>query len=599
MFEDVRTFVDHHAQALLSMKEERREAALAPETKSRMPKPIDARPKSVASKPLTSHNVVVTTDSAPKEKRPSAENDGRVRQVRVEVCGFCSGQHSLPQCNHFMVLSANMRSQYIRNRLWCVRCLASSHPTERCPRPQVCNQCSGKHHSLLHCNYNWDQKNARPPARNSFGRRDESGFNAQPRKPTKSKPREKSTASHAQDKHASTSHCTAIGTGAPRPVVLATARVRVFGENGASRIARALLDQGSETSFVSAGLANDLQLKRIRTPATVSGLGGGETQKIKFSVGLNLGPVKGTKPICVAYAYVVPKITTYRTPSANALVYTAFRGLPLADPETRADPTIEILIGTDLYAQVMRPGFRRGANEGPIAQETAFGWVISGPIHAEGDGRNTVRTLHCTVLESLDYAIRRFWETEEIPTTSVRSKAEEECEALFRRTVKRDKTGRFIVRLPLNHPRPDEALGHSFHIALSALARMRRKLDTDTTLDREYSEFLAEYESLGHMTRLEPIDQNRLYIPHRAVVRTESATTKLRVVFNATSRTVGGRSLNDVLHVGPKLQNDITSVLTRWRLYEYVLVADIEKMFRQILVAPQDRRFPMHRMART
>ncbi|XP_043264236.1 uncharacterized protein LOC122404367 [Colletes gigas] len=511
--------------------------------------------------------------------------------MRMPVCGFCTGAHSLPQCTNFQVLTPKMRHHYVQNRMACALCLAFSHTASQCQRPQVCHRCRGKHHTLLHYDGLREQNNPRPQAQSAYGQRDESDYNAHPRSTAVSKPKGKPSTSKAYKKSASTSHCTALGTGAPRTVLLATARVRVFGENGASRIARALLDQGSETSFVSAGLANDLRLKRVRTPATVSGLGGGQTQQIKYSVGLNLGSINESKPICVAQAYVVPKITTYRNTSANARVYSAFRGLPLADPEARADPTIEILIGADLYAQVIRSGFRRGANEGPIAQETAFGWVISGPIHAEGDGRNTVRTLHCTVLESLDYAIRRFWETEEIPTTSVRSKAEEECEALFRRTVERDKTGRFIVRLPLNHPRPDEALGYSFHIALSALARMRRKLEADTTLDREYSEFLAEYESLGHMTRLEPIDQNRLYIPHRAVVRTEIATTKLRVVFNATSRTVGGRSLNDVLHVGPKLQNDITSVLTRWRLYEYVLVADIEKMFRQILVAPQDRRF--------
>ncbi|XP_078051908.1 uncharacterized protein LOC144478063, partial [Augochlora pura] len=109
--------------------------------------------------------------------------------------------------------------------------------------------------------------------------------------------------------------------------------------------------------------------------------------------------------------------------------------------------------------------------------------------------------------------------------------------------------------------------------------------------DFRYAKRGQEYEKLGHMTQLDPIDKSRLYIPHRAVIRSESATTKLRVVFNATSRTTGGYSLNDILHVGPKLPNDITSVLTRWRLYEYVLVADIEKMFRQIQVATEDRRY--------
>ncbi|XP_043264150.1 uncharacterized protein LOC122404277 [Colletes gigas] len=306
---------------------------------------------------------------------------------------------------------------------------------------------------------------------------------------------------------------------------------------------------------------------------------------------MNLCAREGRKPTCMVDAYVVPRITTYAPESLETLGYEAFQDLPLADPDLTTDQTIEVLIGADLYAQIMRPGFRRINAEGPIAQETAFGWVISGPTSAVGKSQNPVRTLHCTVLESLDQAIRKFWEMEEIPATSVRTKSEEECEAFYKKTVVRDETGRFQVRLPFNCPKPEETIGKSFHIAFSALARLRKKLDTSPTLGKEYSEFLNEYESQGHMTRIEPIDRSRLYIPHRAVVRTDSTTTKLRVVFNATCRTAGGRSLNDILHVGPKLQNDITSVLTRWRLYKYVLVADIEKMFRQILVAPQDRRF--------
>ncbi|XP_076638813.1 uncharacterized protein LOC143350677 [Colletes latitarsis] len=446
--------------------------------------------------------------------------------------------------------STRVRYQLIRDRQGCIICLALDHDAKGCRSQHVCSRCSGRHHALLHFEqYEREAPSQKPKTKFSNGKREERRDNAPPpRRTAKARAADTST-TQATTSRATTSHCTA-STDVPRPVLLATAIVRVYGENGASRLTRALLDQGSETSFISARLRNDLNLPRRKTSATVSGLGGGRTQQIKYSVGLNLGAANGVTPMVSARAYVVSKITNYASPCVNVFNDDALRNLMLADPEPASGQNIEVLIGADLYAQVIRSGFRRIAPEGPIAQETAFGWILSGPINAASKARCHVRTLHCNVLESLDYAIRRFWEIEEIPSTSVLTKAEEECETHFQKTVARDATGRFIVRLPFNHPKPEEALGDSLHIALSALTRMRRKLDKDQTLAREYEEFLAEYESLEHMTRIEPSEKSRLYIPHRAVIRTESATTKLRVVFNATSRTVGGQSLNDILHGG-------------------------------------------------
>ncbi|XP_029155175.1 uncharacterized protein LOC114935959 [Nylanderia fulva] len=77
---------------------------------------------------------------------------------------------------------------------------------------------------------------------------------------------------------------------------------------------------------------------------------------------------------------------------------------------------------------------------------------------------------------------------------------------------------------------------------------------------------------------------HRYYIPHHAVVRDSSATTRLRVVFNASCRTSDETSLNDHLLVGPKLQLNPVTVLMRWRQHRYVYTADIAKMYRQILV---------------
>lgn len=78
------------------------------------------------------------------------------------------------------------------------------------------------------------------------------------------------------------------------------------------------------------------------------------------------------------------------------------------------------------------------------------------------------------------------------------------------------------------------------------------------------------------------------YLPHHAVFK-ESTTTKLRVVFNASCKTANGRSLNDEMLVGPKLQDDLVNIMVRFRLHKTAFAADVAKMYRQILVREEDR----------
>ncbi|XP_075162846.1 uncharacterized protein LOC142235479 [Haematobia irritans] len=103
--------------------------------------------------------------------------------------------------------------------------------------------------------------------------------------------------------------------------------------------------------------------------------------------------------------------------------------------------------------------------------------------------------------------------------------------------------------------------------------------------------FMEEYEALGHMTKvnIDNVTGAKYFIPHHCVLRPESSTTKLRVVFDASTKTSSGKSLNDVLHTGPTLQNDLFAILLRFRLPRFVFTTDIEKMFRQILIHPKDR----------
>ncbi|XP_011859009.1 PREDICTED: uncharacterized protein LOC105556522 [Vollenhovia emeryi] len=81
------------------------------------------------------------------------------------------------------------------------------------------------------------------------------------------------------------------------------------------------------------------------------------------------------------------------------------------------------------------------------------------------------------------------------------------------------------------------------------------------------------------------------YMPHHAVIKSSSSTTRVRVVFDASAKTSNGTSLNDRLMVGPTIQDTLFVHLIRFRTYKYVLTADIEKMYRQILLHEDDQMY--------
>lgn len=63
------------------------------------------------------------------------------------------------------------------------------------------------------------------------------------------------------------------------------------------------------------------------------------------------------------------------------------------------------------------------------------------------------------------------------------------------------------------------------------------------------------------------------------------------LVFDASTVSSSGRLLKNVLCTGLKLQTDLHDVIFRYRLYKYIITADIIKMNRKILIHAEDRQF--------
>ncbi|XP_031342961.1 uncharacterized protein LOC116170598 [Photinus pyralis] len=78
---------------------------------------------------------------------------------------------------------------------------------------------------------------------------------------------------------------------------------------------------------------------------------------------------------------------------------------------------------------------------------------------------------------------------------------------------------------------------------------------------------------------------------HHGVLKRNEDDVKIRVVFNPTERDTQGSSLNDCLLAGPKLHQEISAVITRFRLRPVAVTCDIRQMFRCIIVHPDDRKY--------
>ncbi|GFT52518.1 integrase catalytic domain-containing protein [Trichonephila clavipes] len=103
---------------------------------------------------------------------------------------------------------------------------------------------------------------------------------------------------------------------------------------------------------------------------------------------------------------------------------------------------------------------------------------------------------------------------------------------------------------------------------------------------------MREYEDLGHMREMTVENDNskmNYFLPHHGVYITEKSTTKLRVVFNASSPTDNGLSLNDIQLNGIVIQDDLHAQMIRFRTFRYALTVDIKKMYRMILIDTEQR----------
>ncbi|XP_037515449.1 uncharacterized protein LOC119391870 [Rhipicephalus sanguineus] len=266
-------------------------------------------------------------------------------------------------------------------------------------------------------------------------------------------------------------------------------------------------------------------------------------------------------------------------------------------PAHLARSGIDILIGADYYWSLVYGDFKKLQGT-LVALKTKFGWTLQGAIPCSSSAAccSTAAVLRAGVSDdtSLTNELKSFWELESIGITDSCAQTNEKSQEIintFSTSIKKtDK--RYEVALPWKPL--NIHLAHNKAIAQKRLTSLTKRLSRDETTLIEYDVAIRQYLEQGFAERLprEEInnDENRVYyMPHRAVFRPDSLSTKIRVVFDASSSDTGCISLNEALEPGPNLNPDLLKVLINFRIHHIGLSADIEKAFLQILVTPADR----------
>lgn len=493
----------------------------------------------------------------------TAQTNGSKRAVRTHIvltnhqCPLCQEGHWLTECGRYRDMSINKRREFVVAQGLCFSCVKAKHLGRFCLQKMFCDICNKRHHTTLHTNDGQPETEIDTPRRiNPFNEK--------------------------APETISTNICTFNQMSDPRATLLPTAWVRATGENGKTVCLRALIDQGSEASLISQGAVQQLGITWRSTDIKVTGVAGSSAGKANGCVTITIGGSKLKGEEIKTRMLIIKNITS---PLPSQLIKRSMnetlRNLQLADEEYWKPKRIDLLLGAASFPMLLKPGVCK--EDGLIAQDTIFGWILSGIATSQAD---VIRDPSCNHL-TLEVLLSRFWEQEEIQTHPQMSNEEEECELIYSKTTARNDDGRYIVDFPF---RQIKELGESRAAAIRRLMALERKGARHPIQFATYKEFMKSYQLLGHMERVpdaEVVDHPQCYLPHHAVFKPDSTTTKLRVVFDASALTTNGRSLNDTLLVGPRLQDKLTTILIRWRKHRIAITADIEKMYRQILVNPK------------
>ena len=266
-------------------------------------------------------------------------------------CAFCKPErHPLHICPKWLSYTVEQRVSHVSSKNLCANCLAVGHLTAACKSNYRCRDCGQAHHTTIH-------QNTSAPVHVS------------------------STLSQSQQLP---------------DALLMTAEVLLKGPGGQQLKARAFIDPGAGLSLISSRAAQTLKLPLEASRTAFSTVQGTECKGSQHLTSVTISPLHNRRDIQCRPAVV--QTVTENIPSkqlAPVDEYPHLLGLQLADTTFNTPGRVDILLGADLWLQLQgrSPPIIASASE-PGAQDTIFGWAITGTAKAQGPPQQRLPACH-------------------------------------------------------------------------------------------------------------------------------------------------------------------------------------------------------------
>ena len=276
--------------------------------------------------------------------------------------------------------------------------------------------------------------------------------------------------------------------------------------------------------------------------------------------------------------------------------------------------SVEMLIGENCVEALQPLEVIPSQQDEPYAYRTIIGWCVVGPIVDEKSGAVSCSQIAVIQVENGSLAKHHFEEQNKCEDIGIKemlrkiytgdfqdTSSERENNIIGKISEISNEDRRFLKILdtetmkvgnhyqkPLPLKNPDVKLPNSRKVAERRLLYLKKRLMKDDRFYQQYTELRQEILKKGYAKESKSNQDGRVwYLSHHGVYHPRKPG-KIRFVFDCSSE-LNGRSINKELLMGPDLTNQLIEVLTRFQQEEVAVMADIEKMYFQILVSDEHR----------